>query len=169
MTAALVIDIQVAATEAKIAKLMFALEPLALVGWMEAVVEPYIKTRAAARFKSEGDDASGKWAPLAQATIAIRTGGQIDYGSGPINHRTGALEDYITNSPGGYFVAEGEALMIYPGNAPSGSNETGSLEKKMIAAQQGLGTAPARPVIALSGADLAAVTTELEAYIMSFT
>jgi hypothetical protein len=134
---------------------------------MQASVETYVKERAQRRFDSEGDDVSGRWAALRQATIDIRT--EAGYSAGPINVRTGALEDYITNSEGAYLVEGGDALMVYPGRAPgSASNETGSLAAKLVAAQQGLADpyTPARPVIGMNESDALAITLSLEAFLV---
>lgn len=166
------VDAQTTAVRTALTKLHMALQPLMLLPWMNAVLEPYFQQRAVQRFQSEGDDVSGKWAPLKPATINIRTTGQIDYGAGPINVRTGALERYVTESQGFYTTLSGEAVMVYPGNAPKGSNVTGNLADKLRAAQQGLpasgnqGPTPPRPVIGVNERDLGSVLTFLELYLV---
>jgi hypothetical protein len=161
------VTIQTEDVESELARMELALQPYALMGWLKEIIEPYIQRRATQRFADEGDDVSGKWAPLTDATINFRTTGEIDYGAEPINVRTGALRDYVTNSVGGYMSEDGDALMIYPGSPPSGSNATGSLEDKFLAAQQGLDDprTPRRPVLGVNEKDLAFVLTELEIYV----
>lgn len=145
-------------------KLAGALSPTGLALWMESVLTPYLQQRARDRFRSEGDDAVGKWAPLSPATVSIRENAGYS-GEHPINHRSGQLERYITSGavmrvtlfPGG-------ALMTYPGNEP-----TGELGRKLQTAQEGKGQpyTPARPVLGISSKDISFAITALDEYITS--
>jgi hypothetical protein len=154
MTAPLVIYVEDQNAERAMLKLNEILSNESLVAWLEAFVLPMLQKRTSARFGSEGDDASGKWLPLAPATIAIREAG--GYGAGPINHRTGELESYISHAEADV-TAFGEGVQLsYP--ADTGLEER--LYDKLSVAQMGdqartgrPGT-PARPVIAISEFDL---------------
>jgi hypothetical protein len=53
-------------------RLMVTLSPEGLAAFLGSTVEPYFRKRAAIRFRDEGDDVSGKWAPLLESTKEIR-------------------------------------------------------------------------------------------------
>lgn len=139
-----------------------ALSPVGLYAFMQGPVEMYMESRIEDRFMSEGDDVTGKWAPLAAATQAIRS--SQGYGaSGPINVRTGQLKDAVllndvVSIPGG-------AQMTIPASPPQGE-----LAEKLEHAQNGgISQAgkpyPARPVLGLNWNDTAAVIALLNRYI----
>ena len=148
--------------EEMLLRLDTALDPRAVAGFLTGSIDPYLRSRAAARFQGEGDDVVGEWAPLAPATEAIRE--QAGYGaSHPINVRTGELEDYIVNSPNRIDITPGGADLVLPGTAPSGE-----LAKKVRTAQQGNETGPitpARPVLGMNERDLAFIMFALMEYI----
>lgn len=141
-----------------------ALNPVAIAQFLGATVDPYVRQRAAKRFAKEGDDVTGKWQPLSEATVAIRE--QMGYGAGPINFRTGELKDYITQVHGNTNIFPWGASLTLPGDA-GGDAE---LSVKFKHAQQG-GVSdagkpfPARPVLGLNEADLVYVLTALAGYI----
>lgn len=140
-----------------------ALSPAGLAFFMHGAVQPWLIKRAKARFASEGDDASGKWAPLQQATVEFRESQGFE-GSHPINRRTGELEAYITQSDVDVVSAPGVTSLKFPGTNTKASK---SIAEKMRTAQKGR-TSPAtvpRPVIGLGERDLAAVMTELAFHI----
>ena len=120
-------------------------------------VNPFLQARASARFAGEGDDVVGAWAPLQPATQAIRA--QRGYGADhPINRRTGALENYIANTPGSVSVNPVGSTLTFPGTPASGE-----LADKVSTAQVGRAvphTVP-RPVLGVNERDLAAVLTML--------
>jgi len=128
--------------------------------WLTEEVLPFIKERAADRFQNEGDDVSGKWAPLSQVTVEIRQ--SQGFGAGPINSRSGDMERYITGSAGRI----SGRVMTYPDySIPSGSD--GYLKDKIETAQSGRrnpSTVP-RPVLGLGEEDLAWITTSFATYI----
>lgn len=134
-----------------------ALSPVGLAAFLGLAVGPWVKERAADRFASEGDDVSGKWAPLQQTTIEIRE--NMGFGPGPINKRTGELEEYITQGQVGITAGPGVASMRYPENPP----RTKSLREKMSTAQRGRNHPKtiARPVLGLNERDLGQVITML--------
>lgn len=137
------------------------LESPAMMAFMQTVIYPFITQRAVARFRNEGDEVSGKWAPLARATVNFRQSMGFP-GEHPINRRTGELERYITGSPAAILPIGGGVMMKYPPQAA-----TGSLGEKVMTAQKGKGrpsTRP-RPVLALGIADLSFTLTSLATYI----
>lgn len=138
------------------------LNPVAVAGFLGAVVDPYLRRRAKQRFANEGDDAvGGGWVPLAESTQHIRAA--QGYGAtGPINRRTGDLYDYIVNSPSNVTVLPiGATLEMKP------SKPTGELAKKVRRAQMGdkgnraQRPTPRRPVAAINGSDLTFILTSL--------
>lgn len=146
-----------------------------LMSFLTMDVGPYLQTRAKGRFAAEGDDVSGKWAPLRPATEAIREAGRSQglWSVGdahPINVRTGELEDYITGGQGAVFPSGMAGARIqYP-------RITGkpTVRKKMKIAQKG-GLAPnsghqtpPRPVIGLNEQDLVFVLTSLSLHLRRF-
>lgn len=146
---------------AQLTRLEERLMPSALSIFLEGPVLSLIQDRARARFQGEGDDVVGKWAALKPVTIAIRTGKNIP--AGPINKRTGQLEQYVTNSPSLNMQDAEGATLVNPGVTP-----VGSLLDKVITAQSGWNsprTVP-RPVIGVNEKDMAATMTALERYIM---
>lgn len=159
------VDFQIAvekkSLEALLTRMDTALSPFAIASFLGGPVEEFLQYRAAKRFQYEGDDAVGDWAPLKPATQAIRS--QEGYGAdGPINRRTGALEDYIVGTPG---VARPHGLgatLTYPGTPPKGETLT-----KLRTAQQGkpYPSTVARPVLGIGEDDLAEILTLLSIYV----
>lgn len=149
--------------QAMMTRMEIALSPIRVAGFLQATVDPYIRTRAKNRFSSEGDDVSGKWFPLQEVTQRIR-GDQGFGATGPINHRTGELEDYITGTPGGAVPNALGATLTSPGTPASGT-----LLTKVQTAQAGKAypATVARPVMGVNEADMAAVVTDLAKYIVT--
>src|SRR5687768_2482194 len=109
------------------------LSPLGMMGFLSGVVSPFIRERARARFSEEGDDVTGRWRPLADSTVDIRSRMDLPIsGEHPINRRTDDLYDHITASPDDVFPIPGGAQLTYPGVAA-----TGWLEEKVKTAQSG--------------------------------
>ena len=142
-----------------------ALNPIAIAGFLGAVVDPYLRKRARARFDSEGDSAvGGGWKPLAEATQTIRE--SLGYGAAhPINRREDDLLRYVTQEDGSTLIHPFGASLTLPGTAPVG--KTGD---KFKGAQQGgvteLGRPyPARPVLGMDESDLIFVLTALAGHI----
>jgi hypothetical protein len=67
--------------------------------WMRGDLHDYLVQRASDRFANEGDDASGPWAPLSNATEAIRASRGFPPAH-PINVRTHDLQRFILGSSG---------------------------------------------------------------------
>ena len=138
-----------------------ALNPIAMASFLGVTVDPYIRRRAEQRFQAEGDDVTGPWLPLAQETIEIRE--NQGFGAGPINSRTGELEEYITGTPGGVMPTTYSAVLTSPGTPASGH-----LLSKVQTAQKGKkypSTMP-RPVMGVNEQDLAWVMTALTGFIV---
>jgi hypothetical protein len=142
--------------------LQTVLSPVGFATFLQLHVGPYLQTRAETRFRDEGDDAVGQWAPLQPATVEIRDRMQVG-GDHPINVRTGELEDWIT---GGNWKINQTALgvtLVFPGAEPRDPG----LRQKMETAQVGRATPPtvARPVLGMNEQDLAYVITTMAFWI----
>jgi len=138
-----------------------SLAPPAVGTWLGMTVDPWIRQRARERFRREGDDVTGPWAPLKMATQQIRS--QQGYGSAhPINRRTGRLEAYITGGPNRITIHSLGATLYLPGNPPFGE-----LKTKVETAQFGKvkPSTVARPVMGMNERDLLAVLTDLSLYL----
>ncbi|MGE0342557.1 MAG: hypothetical protein AB7O86_05775 [Porticoccaceae bacterium] len=142
-----------------------SLSPSGLGRFLDKRVDPFLSERAADRFASEGDDASGKWAQLLEATGYIR----LAKGFGryhPINVRTGDLRNFVVGTHTTSAVAGG-ASMVKP--AVGGSGE---MQKKLRAAQRGgVGPKgrpfPARPVVVLNSTDRLEIESLLKFWVES--
>lgn len=134
-------------------------------------VADYLEDRAATRFASEGDDASGNWPALTGTTERIRA--DLGYGpDGPINIRTSEMFSAVVYSAdvtatlGGVTVTKPDPSLI-----------RGPLEEKLITAQQGRSdnilfdgaSTPPRPVVALGDRDMVEIMAKLQLYIMAST
>lgn len=147
-----------------------AVSPVGLRGFGEQIAD-YLDDRAANRFASEGDDASGNWPALTGTTERIRAA--LGYGpDGPINVRTSEMfsavvySDYISNTLAGVTVTKPDPNVI-----------KGTLEQKLITAQEGRtdnilfsgASTPPRPVVALGERDMVEIMAKLQLYIMAST
>jgi hypothetical protein len=132
--------------------LIFLLSPIGAAAFLGVNIGPYLSRRAKERFESEGDDVTGPWAPLKPSTVAIRQNEGYG-GTGPINHRTGELENWVVQSGWNAYPTGFGATMRYPKKEPQGQ-----LRDKVTTAQTGrTKTAPSatkRPVLGLNEADL---------------
>lgn len=150
-----------------------ALSAVALVEFMTEQVAPFLGVRAKERFKNEGDDAVGKWAPLGYMSQRIRSfGRQAGFwtvgDSHPINRRDGELEEYITSGIG-YTIptGAGDVTMAYPDPTDPGFNMSTELKDKISTAQRGR-TSPStvpRPVLGVSERDMVYVLERLALHI----
>jgi hypothetical protein len=150
--------------DAMLTHLDSALSPVGLSLFLYGMVSPWLRERAQDRFDSEGDDASGTWAPLKESTIEFREHG--GFGEGPINRRTGELEAYITGGNGRVIATPLGASLAYPGTDTVSSH----LVTKVKTAQQGRSfpRTVARPVLAVNESDLAYVVTQLAFFVQSY-
>jgi hypothetical protein len=129
--------------------------------WMRGDLHDYLVQRASDRFTNEGDDASGPWAPLSNATEAIRASRGFPPAH-PINVRTHDLQRFILGSAGSV-VGAGTWQFQWPGDPPSGE-----LVDKMETAQLGRvnPSTVARPVIALGVRDFNDIMDSLAAFLV---
>lgn len=134
-------------------------EPGGLRAFLLGVMYPHLQRRIALRFDREGDDASGKWAQLAAATIHMRQA-QGFPGAHPINVRTGGMKRHLLDSKS---ITYGGSVLNVP------ATSTGLTRKKIAVAQNGrdFGNTPARPVLALNSVDTIIGTEALMQWIMS--
>lgn len=148
-------------------KILEATSGSSLATFMTAAANPYITDEIIQRFAYYGDDKSGNWPGLSDATQRIREAMGID-GSDPINEREGELLDFVINSR--VFAAGSDwAMMTLPGDPPSYE-----LEQKLRHAQQGTSTnplipgavTPPRPVLATGPDDMATLLVLLQEYII---
>lgn len=130
--------------------------------WMRDDLQDYLVNRASGRFTSEGDDASGAWAPLKPSTEVTRARHGFSPAH-PINVRTHDLQNFILGASGSV-VGAGTWQFIWPGDPPSGD-----LVDKMQTAQTGSvnpSTVP-RPVIALGAKDYNEILDSLTVFMMN--
>lgn len=138
-----------------VSRLDLLLSPVGMSSFLVGQVTPYLKGRARNRFANEGDEVSGPWAALSPATASIRSA--MGYGAEhPINHRTGALERWVTDSTPTILTTPVMSVLTYPGNPP-----TGKLREKVVTAQTGArakgSSTVARPVLGMDAADYIAI------------
>lgn len=154
-TEVLVDDVAVVALMSRLAEV---LSPYHMAGFLATEINPYLQERTQRRFETEGDELSGAWAALSQATVEIRESSGYP-GEHPINVRTGQLERFMTDGSPNTMAAGYGAMLRYPGGEASGE-----LRTKVETAQSGreeYPVTPARPVIGLDETDLAFVMSTL--------
>lgn len=143
--------------ETSVDALLEALSPTSLIHVLGDEVAPWLATQARVRFSSEGDEASGPWAPLSPATNSYRLHAGFPPVH-PINRRTGDMRADIVNTYA--IVATGESVtLLKPGPLPA--NE----ELKLAHAQLGGPGYPARPVAVVGPADNTAIVAMFSAFI----
>lgn len=161
---AIMTEVEVASVEKMLLGVFEALSGPGLAFFLQETVTPFLRNRGQLRFTNEGDDVSGKWAPLKPATVEIRSMNP-DWGVGgdhPINVRTTELERWITQSDSTVMPNPLGATLTYPGGTPSTS-----IVDKMETAQKGRTepkTVP-RPVLGVNETDLLFVLSELSLFI----
>jgi len=137
------------------------LSPTGLSVFLNTMVDPYIRNRIDQRFGSEGDDVSGAWHPLEQATQQIRAayGYPPDH---PINVRTGKMRSFLVHTQSDVQPNGMGATLTHP--PLTGDPIT---LKKIKTAQTGSSSpaTPARPVIGLNQNDDLFITSELVVYL----
>lgn len=124
-----------------------------------ALAHAHLMSRARDRFAGEGDYASGRWARLAESTVAHRIA-QGYPGSNPINVRSGELKNFILGDQPKVLISPVASEMVTPGTTPAGD-----LLTKFEVAQKGSGKTPARPVLATDGRDVAAILSTMAVYL----
>lgn len=133
-----------------------------LTEFMRGPVEKWFHDRIDKRFESEGDDVSGKWAPLKERTQQVRFAAGFNP-TWPINVRFGDLRDWLLS--GGTTIAiSGGAQYKLPSDVGTGSE----VAQELYTAQFGRAfpaTVP-RPVLGMDAKDLEAVLTALNEFIV---
>ena len=138
----------------KMKSLQDALDPKAIATHHMATTTGYLKNRALSRFESEGDDASGKWLPLAPYTVQDRAQRGFP-ASNPIMRRTGSLRKWVMDSPG---VASAETFM-WPAQMPPNNS---SLMFAYAGAQMGRSNMPRRRIVVINMRDFLTVRELLQ-------
>lgn len=146
--------------EMALTSVMDAVSDAELATWLGSDVVQIMQERARARFASEGDDASGRWAPLAPSTIEDRL--RSGYGGAhPINRRTGELERAITGATGAVEAFGGGTQLTFPGVSDTGTD----LSFKISTAQRGNDRSTSRPVAAVGYTDLELILVSMAVHI----
>jgi hypothetical protein len=145
-----------------------ATSPESLAMFLSEEAQPYFAAEIIDRFAVEGDEKSGDWAPLSEATESIRASLGFP-ASDPINERTGDLLRLVAEN---YEIEPGltGAVLQIPGE--SAMNQC-DLRDKLTTAQLGsasnpipnFGPTPPRPVLAVDPSDLEALLLLLRAHI----
>lgn len=162
------IDIELIGDDVGVARMLrhldTALDSTAMAAFLGIKVGVYLKERAKHRFEAEGDDVSGKWAPLLPSTQYVREHGPWEVGpSSPINVRTRELETYITQSDIFASSFGYGASVAYPGRPA----RTKALRQKVETAQRGRArpATVARPVLGINERDALYILTQMAFYI----
>ena len=127
-------------------------------------VWPWLQQRTEARFAAEGDDASGPWAELLEATNVFRRR-QGFPPAHPINVRTGALRAYamtktIETQAGGVALSQPHKGGLRDTQVKFNHAQRGGQ------ARPGGPVYPARPIVALADRDQWEITTRLMRWII---
>lgn len=156
------VHVDSASVELLLTRLETALSPLGLGVYMEGVDE-YLRGRIRSRFASEGDDVSGPWAALKEATVTMRE--EAGYpGDHPINRRTGEMYDYLTSGPARITLSSMGASYQLP------SGGSALAQEKVAVAQRGSAGPPTvpRPVLGMNEKDLAVLLTMFGGHLNEF-
>lgn len=157
------IDVQIAGDSRGVdlmtSRLDLLLSPVGMGAFLAGQVTPYLKRRAELRFAGEGDEMSGPWAPLEPVTVQIRSALGFP-GEHPINHRTGALERWVTDSAPGIMLTPVLSTLTYPGSPPVGTMKDKMMTAQTGARKSGPHTVP-RPVLGLDATDYVAILAML--------
>lgn len=161
----------------KLDRLADSLTPSVFRTLFDDKVELYFRGRMMDRFSSGGDDATGAWAPLSDATIKTKQRQGLLSG---INIATGEMRDFLVGGTIDATLVGGDVQFTYPGNEPSPEVET-----RMTMAEQGRKGRqgrdsrgrfkkkskgqPARPVLSVNESDMRflteAVMDSIEEYV----
>ncbi len=149
--------------ERMLEKVQDSLSPTGLDSFFNQRLAPFFRRRVSDRFAGEGDDASGEWAPLSNATVKIRE--SMGYpGAHPINVRSGSMKEFLEKAQGQTFPSEGATTFVFPGRSPGGK-----ISERILNAQTGENGRekknPVRPVLAVNPVDLEYAMYALMGYI----
>lgn len=141
-----------------------------LAEFMSKNVYPYLRDQSLDRFETEGDETTGNWAPLSDASERWRRWDGV--GTDHINKRTGKLEEFIRQAVPTIVRGADSAILQYPGGMP-GDKITA---QKYRVAQQGQSAGvdkrrkpktPPRPIVAVGVEEFGVIQSRLERYIMT--
>lgn len=157
------IDVDTGPVLAYIARVERHLSPPSLEMFLRERETPALLLRMERRFANQGDDVSGRWAPLEVSTMMRRV--REGYPATPTNVRSGSMRDYLLTSEQFLPLGSGVEMQI-PG--PSGRGEMAS---KIRVAQRG-GRAPGagkdtppRPVLGVNPTDMRIFMTNFEVWL----
>lgn len=164
----MIIIVHVEAAVGVIETIYERLGPYYMQAWFESDVRNILEDSARIRFANQGGpEVGGAWADLHPATERIRESMGLP-GKRPINIRRGGMSNYIFNSNGEIVTFKSGS---YAWRWPHGTSSTsGNLRDKLKTAQRGggsAGTAPPRPVLALSGQDVINIAFSLAANVVA--
>lgn len=160
------IEMDTTSVDTMLDKLVLATSQTSLEEFMRVEVNEFFETRIGDTFNEEGGVKTGFWAPLSEATVAIREA--LGYGGdSPINVRTGELQDFVQYGRE-YLQGDDWVEMQVPGSPPDPITA-----QKLKTAQQGnpsnpipgFGPTPPRPILAVDEMDLARIMEMLVVHI----
>lgn len=131
-----------------------AISPEAIAQHHAATTTGFLKNRVLSRFESEGDDVSGKWAPLSDYTVQDRAARGFPPAH-PILRRTGALRKWVMDSPP---ATTGETFM-WPSKLPPNNSH---IAFAYWGAQVGRSNMPRRRIVVVNMADFLTIRQLLE-------
>jgi hypothetical protein len=168
-----ILDFEIVGDSAGVERLLghlhSSLSASAMTNFLNTKIGPYLQQRAKARFRGEGDDVVGGWAPLSEATMSFRRAGRERQlwsvgDAHPINVRTGELENYITGGFDPAYPTTLGATLLFPHRSNKGGKK---IREKMTMAQKGSERGPARPVLGVNERDATFVLVELAFHVQS--
>lgn len=157
------VSVDVSSADTALSAVLQNISDASLAGFLSTAAATRFATHAEERFAQGGDGASGKWAPLAPATVEIREnlGFTPGTGMGEINVRTGSLRDWLTKPDVMTFPDALGVSMAWPGPEPDAQTA------KKLAQAAGKKKGPARPVVAYDEADVAYLLSALSAWTLT--
>mgnify|MGYP006319646487 FL=1 len=149
------------------ARVAQAVSPPSLARFLENETSDYLFDQIQARILAGGDDVTGKWPELSDATVRIREAYGFP-GSWPKNWRTGEMMRFVSKTNSVTAGPGGVELQI-----PGDTNDS-VMEQKIGTAQKGrttnplpnCGPTPPRPILALDDVDAGYILERLEAHII---
>lgn len=153
------VKVDIRSAERDIHTLLRTTTPTSLAGYLTSIASPHFSRRANERF-NQGDNASGAWAQLSEATKEIRHNLGY-YDDKKINERTGKLKKALIRPS----IRVSQDIVGTTMEWPSGEAEYGMKERLAQAAGRRKG--PARYVIAYDLNDVAYLLNTMEAFVMT--
>lgn len=153
--------------EAAFQRAQEAMSPIMLMGFLTFEADEFMKKEIEARFRDEGDSATGPWLPLSETTNKIRR--ELGYPDvTPINERSGALRDALEADRDYRIIADGVQMDL------PGTNLPDKVKNRLRVAQQGAppgsnpkfpnSATPPRPVLGIQSGDIEQLMRLLSVY-----